>query len=127
LRSIIDLSENSAKLGVCFDTCHVFAAGYDISHPRGVHAAVREFDSAVGIARLGLIHLNDSKKGAGSRADSHEGIGEGMIGTAGFAALLNHPKLGKVPVVLETPKFNNDEADIKNLDTVKKLIRSKKS
>lgn len=123
LRAIIDASRHGARLGICLDTCHVFAAGYDISRKKSTMAVIDKFDNAIGLERLSLIHLNDSKKEAGSRIDRHEHIGAGRIGKTGMRALLNDPRLVLVPAVLETPKENGLEADIRNLAAVRALMK----
>ncbi len=123
IRSIIDKTTHPDMLGVCLDTCHVFAAGYDISTKKNFDSTVQEFDDILGIENLKLIHLNDSKGICGSRIDRHEHIGKGRIGTKGFSFLLNDPRLKHIPKVLETPKFNNDEADKMNLQTILSLLK----
>jgi deoxyribonuclease-4 len=104
------------RVGVCFDTCHAFAAGYDLKTPRAVEATLRRFDRAVGLERLRLVHLNDSAHGLGSRRDRHEHLGRGAIGS-GLAALVRHPALERVPFILETPKTldGRRDADAVNL------------
>jgi deoxyribonuclease-4 len=123
LRGIIDSCRRRTRLGVCLDTCHVFAAGYDISRKKSCTALIDEFDRIIGLERLRLIHLNDSKKEAGSRVDRHEHIGAGGIGNAGFRSLLGDPRLAGVPVVLETPKENGLEADVRNLASVRAFMK----
>lgn len=122
-RSIIDRVSLKSKLGICLDTCHIFASGYDFTEKSKIKSVMKEFDDLIGLERLRLIHLNDSKRECGSMIDRHEHIGKGRIGTAGFSLLLNSPKLKHIPFILETPKFNDDEADKLNLKTVRKLIR----
>ena len=92
------------RLGVCLDTCHIFAAGYDIRTSEAYERTMAEWDSLIGLDRIRLIHANDSKKDLGSRVDRHEAIGQGCIGPEGFRLLLQDPRLSGVPVVLETPK-----------------------
>jgi deoxyribonuclease IV len=123
LHSIIDRVTLKKRLGICLDTCHIFAAGYDISEKKNFNSVIREFDGIIGLDRLRLIHINDSKRECGSRVDRHEHIGRGRIGTAGFTLLLNSPRLAKIPFILETPKFNDDEADKINLKILRRLIR----
>lgn len=122
LSSIIDRVSLKNMLGICLDTCHVFAAGYDISEKKSFSSVLKEFEEIIGLDRLQLIHINDSKRECGSKVDRHEHIGKGRIGTAGFKLLLNSPKLKKIPFILETPKFNGDEADKKNLKILRRLI-----
>ena len=103
------------------DTCHLFAAGYDIRTPRRFAAVLAEFDRAVGLGRLAAFHLNDSKAGLGSKLDRHENIGAGRIGLAAFRFLLDHPRVGTLPMILETPK--RDDGDARNLATLRGLRR----
>jgi deoxyribonuclease-4 len=123
LRSIIDKTSRGEALGVCLDTCHIFAAGYDITTEKKLNAVIGEFDDILGIDKLKLIHINDSKRECGSKVDRHEHIGKGRIGTRVFSLILNHPRLKTIPMILETPKFNDDEADRMNLKKVRMLIR----
>jgi deoxyribonuclease-4 len=90
-------------LGVCFDTCHVWAAGHDLAAPGGMTATLDALEATVGRGRLGLVHANDSLDECGSKRDRHTTIGEGSIGVAPFAELLAHPSVAGVPVVVETP------------------------
>jgi deoxyribonuclease-4 len=122
LRDIIDLSRNPEKLFVCLDTCHIFAAGYDISNAEGYATVMEDLDRTIGIDRLSLIHLNDSKGSLACRVDRHEHIGCGYIGDAGFRLLLNDDRLSGIAVILETPKFNEFEADLMNLKKIHELI-----
>jgi deoxyribonuclease-4 len=107
-------------VGVCFDTAHAFASGYDLRTPTTVDRTVREFNKIIGLSRLKLIHCNDSKVDLNSRKDRHEHIGLGKIGVAGFRALLAHPKLQKVDFCLEMPEDERRE-DKENLAVMKKL------
>lgn len=106
------------KVNVCLDTCHLFASGYDISTKAGVLTAFKDFDRIIGLDRLKLFHGNDSMFGLGEHRDRHEHIGQGKIGTAGFKAIINHPKLKKLNMVLETPQDGKHTNDLK---TLKKL------
>ncbi len=94
---------SALDLGVCLDTAHLFAAGYDLSTPAGVDETVAEFDEVVGLDRLACLHLNDSKHACGTNKDEHAHLGEGHIGEAGMRRLLSHPDLRGLPYVLETP------------------------
>ena len=105
-------------LGVCFDTAHAFASGYDLRTKAAVDQTLAAFDRQVGLNRLVLIHGNDSKVDFNSHVDRHWHIGHGQIGLEGFRAIINHPKLKKVNMILETPDYTWDK---KNLATVKKL------
>lgn len=121
LAKIIDLVGRPSRLGVCLDTAHAFAAGYDLSTPSSFEAVLEEFDAKIGLDRLGVVHSNDSKFPLSSNRDRHEHIGEGHIGMEGFRALLNHPKLEKLPLILETPGSEAD--DIRNVTLMKTLRR----
>ena len=125
LRSIIDKSSNPDRLGVCMDTCHIFAAGYDISSKTIYPAVISEFNDIIGLEKLKLIHINDSKKKCGSRVDRHEHIGKGCIGNVGFRMLLHDSRLRNISMILETPKFNDDEADRMNLKKIRMLMLHK--
>jgi deoxyribonuclease-4 len=109
------------RLALCLDTCHLFAAGYDIRTPRRFAAVLAEFDRSVGLGRLAAFHLNDSKAGLGSKLDRHENIGAGRIGLPAFRFLVDHPRLGTLPMILETPK--RDDGDTRNLATLRGLRR----
>lgn len=104
LGSILDSVRDAAGLGVCLDTCHLFAAGYDFRTAEGYEAMIGELDRAVGVALVKCLHVNDSKRECGSRVDRHEHIGKGRIGNAGFAHFVNDPRFFGVPMILETPK-----------------------
>ncbi|MFC1663095.1 deoxyribonuclease IV [Patescibacteria group bacterium] len=103
------------KIGVCFDTCHAFASGYDIRTKVGVNKTFREFDKKIGLDRLKLFHANDSKFDLGQHRDRHEHIGQGKIGPESFKAIINHPKLKNINMILETPKDGKEINDIKIL------------
>lgn len=100
---IIDRVEDKSRVGVCIDTCHTFAAGYDLATPQGYDATWEEFDKVVGFKYLRGMHLNDSKKGVGSHVDRHESIGKGMIGIDFFRRLMNDSRFDNIPMILETP------------------------
>src|SRR5207248_1605980 len=104
LAAIFEQVEMPKRLGFCFDTCHVFAAGYDISTPKGLATTIKEFDKLLGLEKILGFHFNDSKTGLGSRVDRHEHIGKGHIGMAPFKEILNTRAFSKVPKILETPK-----------------------
>jgi deoxyribonuclease IV len=122
--AILEQVDEPERLGFCLDTCHLLAAGYDFRTRQGYDRMMEAWDDLVGIARIRAIHLNDSKKDLGSRVDRHEHIGQGYIGTRGFAFLLNDPRLAELPMVLETPK--EDNADVRNLATLRSLIHASK-
>ncbi len=115
--------KGSLIAGVCIDTCHAFAAGYDISHEEGIQQIAREIERDIGLDKVKLIHLNDSKGDLGSNIDRHEHIGLGKIGTGGLTVFLNHLFFNDVPLILETPKKSETD-DYKNLRKVRKMIRT---
>lgn len=121
LRAIMDRVRDPGRMGVCLDTCHVFAAGYDISTPKGYEETMRLFDEIIGLRHLVAIHANDSKKPLGSRVDRHEHIGKGAIGEAGFRCLMRDERLAMVPKILETPKGDDLEEDRVNLAVLRRL------
>ncbi|MBC8207599.1 MAG: deoxyribonuclease IV [Desulfobulbaceae bacterium] len=112
------------RLGVCLDTCHIFAAGYDLRSPESYQQTMIEFDRFIGRDKLRFIHLNDSKKELGCRVDRHEHIGQGAIGLEGFSNVVNDPDLKQIPMTLETPKDKDLSQDRSNLATLHGLIRS---
>jgi len=111
------------RFAVCFDTCHAFAAGYDFTTGEGYRRVFAEFDRLVGLDRLRCFHLNDSRKGLNSRVDRHEHIGRGMMGLEPFRLLMNDGRFTTVPKILETPKGDDDEFDVMNLNTLRGLAR----
>jgi len=121
LRYIVERVENSDRVGVCFDTCHGFAAGYDLRTPGAVEGTVREIGESLGLDRLRLVHLNDSKGDLGSGVDRHEHIGMGRIGEEGFRGILRSG-LGRLPLILETP-VDRRRRDVENLEKVRELAR----
>ena len=129
LAAILVKVGDDERLGICFDTCHVFAAGYDIRTPETYAATMAAFDQTIGLDRLKCFHLNDSKHELGSHKDRHEHIGQGFIGAAGFANFVNDPRWADYPAHLETPKTKEDEAgntvemDPVNLAALRGLIR----
>ncbi|MEN8134817.1 MAG: deoxyribonuclease IV [Thermodesulfobacteriota bacterium] len=122
LAKIIAGSMFSPQLGVCFDTCHVFAAGYDLRTPAAYQKTMAEFERVVGLDRLKFFHLNDSKKELGSRVDRHAHIGQGRIGVEGFRLLVNDPRFSEHPMVLETPKSEDMHEDKENLQLLRSLL-----
>lgn len=122
LQAIIGSSQFPHKFGVCFDTCHTFAAGYDTATEEGYADTMAQFDRVIGLERLQCFHFNDSKKGLGSRVDRHEHIGQGELGLNPFRFILNDPRFANVPKVLETPKGDNDEMDAVNLRILRGLV-----
>jgi deoxyribonuclease IV len=112
LRSIIDLIDDKSRVGVCIDTCHAYAAGYDIKDADGYELTFREFDSIVGLEYLKGFHLNDARKGLASRVDRHESIGLGDLGEEVFIRLMNDPRFDNIPIILETPDEEAWEEEI---------------
>lgn len=122
LGRMIALVDDKRRVGICFDTCHVFAAGYDIRTRAGYERTVDEMARYVGLENVGAFHLNDSKKDLGSRVDRHEHIGKGRIGLDAFGFLLNDARFARIPKVIETPKTVETESDLENLTTLRGLI-----
>jgi deoxyribonuclease-4 len=111
----------SDRVGVCLDTQHAFASGYDLRDASGVARTLDDFDRLIGFARLGLVHANDSARALGSNADRHANIGEGEIGAAGFRVLLADPRMRRVPWVLEVPGPERKGPDIRQVSLLRKL------
>lgn len=109
------------RTGVCLDTCHVFAAGYDLRDEESYRRTIEEFDRIIGLARLFALHLNDSKKPLGARVDRHQHIGHGHLGVSAFRQILNDPRLDHLPAVLETPKNKQCDEDKVNLAVLRGL------
>jgi len=124
IAQIIDLVEERNRMAVCIDTCHLFAAGYDIRTQEGWDNTMQRFDDIVGLNRLVAVHVNDSKKELGSRVDRHDHIGNGQIGLAGFRAMMNDPRLDRIPKILETEKSEDMHEDIKNMNLLRSLVSS---
>jgi deoxyribonuclease IV len=133
LAAILEHLDGSPRVGICLDTCHLLTAGYDLCTEHGYADTFREFDRTVGLDRIKVFHLNDSKKPCGSRVDRHEHIGKGCLGLEPFRRLLNDPRFSTLPMLLETPKFETSEStrrsdvdpwDARNLRTLRKLIRA---
>ena len=122
LRAIIDLVEDQSRMAVCLDTCHVFAAGYDIATEAGWEATIREFNDIVGLNRLAAIHVNDSRRERGSRVDRHDHCGKGMIGLTAFRMLVNDSRLTGVPKILETQKSEDMHEDVENMTLLRSLV-----
>ncbi|MFA5834153.1 MAG: deoxyribonuclease IV [Bacteroidota bacterium] len=123
LRAIIDGVAHPERMAICIDTCHIFAAGYDISTEKGYEETFILFDEIVGLDRLVAFHINDSKKGLGSHVDRHEHIGKGAIGLTGFRLLMNDDRFAHIPKILETPKSNDLHEDVENMTLLKSLLK----
>ncbi len=119
--------DDKRRVGICFDTCHVFAAGYDLRTRDGYDRTIDEIERHVGIENVGAFHLNDSKKPLGSRVDRHQHIGEGELGLDAFRFLLNDKRFARIPKVLETPKTDETESDRRNLAVLRGLIGTTES
>jgi deoxyribonuclease-4 len=124
LAQVIDLVKLDERLGVCFDTCHAFAAGYEFRTRKGYERTFQELDEIVGLSHLKLFHLNDSKRDLGSHVDRHEHIGKGFLGTKPFRMLMNDPRFRVAPMILETPKGKDMTADVENLAVLRSLIET---
>ncbi|MDA4128523.1 MAG: deoxyribonuclease IV [Thaumarchaeota archaeon] len=121
LKMIMDLTKNRDRVGVCFDTCHAFAAGFDLSNEAAVRDTLSLFDRLVGLKEMKVIHFNDSKGALGSALDRHEHVGKGRIGKAGFKALLQNDYVRNVPLIIETPP-GEEISQKEELKTVLKLV-----
>jgi len=121
LARIIELVERKERMAVCVDTCHLFAAGYDIASEEGWQRTMEEFEAVIGFARLAVVHVNDSKKGLGSRVDRHDHIGKGVIGLDAFRRVMTDPRLECVPKILETPKSEDLHEDAENMALLRSL------
>jgi len=122
IAKMIEGIEENRRVGVCLDTAHSFEAGYDLSTREGIERALESFDKTIGLKRLHLIHLNDSKTPLGSGKDRHWHIGEGQIGLDGFRHLINHSLLRNLPGIMETPRKDTVE-DLKNMATIRRLVK----
>lgn len=130
LAYIIGKMRGHRRIGICLDTCHLLASGYDIVSTDGYEGTIQSFDQLVGLDRLQLFHLNDSKRPLGSRVDRHEHIGQGCIGLEPFRRLMNDPRFSALPMLLETPKEEGraatrievDRFDERNLNVLRGLV-----
>ena len=112
LGRLLGLVEEPERLGVCVDTCHIFASGYPLGTPSEYHDTMGALDRIVGLGRVRVLHLNDSLKPLGSRVDRHAGIGRGHLGLAPFRHLVNDPRFAAIPMILETPKGEDGGQDL---------------
>jgi len=122
LARILELAGENDWIGVCFDTCHAFAAGYELRTREGYEKTFEALDRIIGLERLRVFHLNDSRNDLGSRVDRHEHIGKGFLGLEAFRMLLNDPRFRAHPMVLETPKGKDMHEDVENLAVLRSLI-----
>ena len=123
LAYLIEKSGSHNRLGVCLDTCHIFAAGYPLTEPKEYKKTIKQFDDVIGFDRLKIIHMNDSKKEFGSKKDRHEHIGKGFIGLEAFRNIVNDKRLKKIPMILETPKNEELTEDVENLKILRGLVK----
>ncbi|WP_432738867.1 deoxyribonuclease IV [Maridesulfovibrio sp. FT414] len=122
LATILEGSGYTERMGVCFDTCHAFAAGYDLRTPESCEEVFARFDELVGLDFIRFFHLNDCKEGLGAHKDRHEHIGKGTIGLEGFRYIMNDPRFSAVPKVIETPKEDGEEFEFDKMNI--ELLRS---
>jgi deoxyribonuclease-4 len=129
LQGILERVAQPDRLGVCADTCHIFAAGYSLNSPAEYDETIGRLEECVGLSRVRVWHVNDSQRECGSRVDRHAGIGSGLMGLAPFRCLVNDPRFWGVPMILETPKGieNGESLDERNLRTLRKLVRRSRS
>lgn len=123
LKKIIDMIYDKKRIGVCIDSCHIFAAGYEIRDKKSYNSTIKKFDDIIGLKYLKVIHLNDSKSDFGSKVDRHEHIGKGKIGKEAFSFFMNDKRFEKIPKIIETPKSKDLHEDIENLKLLRKLIK----
>lgn len=122
LAAIRQRVKEAKRVGYCIDTCHIFAAGYELRDGKGYRDTMRQLDEVLGAQHVGVIHANDSKRELGSRRDRHEHIGDGQIGLAGFSNLVNDSRFKQVPFIIETP--GGWAIDAENLAKLRKLVRN---
>ncbi len=122
LAEVIARVHDNRWLSICLDTCHVFAAGYELRTAEGYAETWRQFDEILGLGRLQVIHMNDAKSDLGSHVDRHAHIGEGKLGMAAFRQIVNDPQLAHLPMILETPQMNDLDIAKRNLDALRGLI-----
>ncbi len=124
ISQIIKGIHHKKRIGVCFDTCHVFAAGYDLRTAKTYEQTWKHFDDVIGLDKLNVIHVNDSKKGLNSRVDRHEHIGKGELGLEAFRLLFNDKRFFDIPKILETPKATEEPftEDKMNMKTIRGLL-----
>ena len=121
IKKILKGVNQKKRIGVCLDIAHSYEAGYDLSNKDGIERTLESFDQTIGLKRLHLLHLNDSKTPLGSRKDRHWHIGEGYIGMEGFRNLVNHPLLKHLPGIMETPRKDTVE-DLKNMKVIRSMV-----
>jgi deoxyribonuclease-4 len=126
LRYLFQSCDAAARLGVAIDTCHLFAAGYDLRTPAAIEDTLGKLDAAVGLSRVLVVHANDAKGELGSGLDRHEHIGRGKLGREAFRLLIHHPALAALPFIIETPKHDASgrEMDPANLRLLRRLAKT---
>jgi len=122
VHEVISRLSSKEKVGICYDTCHGFAAGYDVRTKQGVDSVAKKIEETVGLEKLKGMHLNDCLRDFGSRVDRHWHIGEGKIGDEGFRALVNHKAFRDIPKIMETPK-ETEEDDPRNMKRIRSLVK----
>jgi deoxyribonuclease-4 len=122
LKRIISGVDEEKRMGICLDVAHCFEAGYDLSRKEGIESTLESFDRTIGLKRLHLLHLNDSKTPLGSKTDRHWHIGKGYIGKEGFRYLINHPSVRNLPGIMETPRKDTIE-DLRNMRMIRSLVQ----
>lgn len=126
IAAIIEKTSKTGRVVVCLDTCHTYVAGYDLSTRKGFEQTWDDFERIIGIDKLAVLHLNDTKKELGSRVDRHEHIGQGNIGTRAFGFIMTDKRFKRIPKILETPKGDDKRMDEVNLNLLRKLALKKK-
>lgn len=126
LAALIEGTKDKKRVCVCYDTCHTFAAGYDLRTKKAYEATFAEFDKVVGLERICAFHVNDSVDELGSRIDRHAHIGQGQIGESGFKLLMNDERFSSIPMILETPKGPDMAEDVMNLKVLRSLVGKKR-
>jgi deoxyribonuclease-4 len=126
IAAILSGVKDTERLEVCFDTAHAFAAGHDLSAPRGAEQVFAEFDRVIGLRRLSVLHLNESKAALGSRVDRHDNLGKGLIGLETFRWIMNAPELERIPKLLETPKGKDLAEDVEAMALLRGLVGRKR-
>jgi deoxyribonuclease-4 len=124
LAAILDRVTHQERVGICLDTCHLFAAGYDISSEAGYRKTISDFNRLIGVQRIRAFHVNDCKRELGSRIDRHAHIGKGFIGLEAFRCLVNDRRFARVPKILETPKGKDLKEDLMNLAVLRSLYKA---
>jgi deoxyribonuclease IV len=122
LKTILEGVKDPERVAFCLDTCHLFAAGYDLRTREAYDATIAEFDWLIGCRQIKCFHFNDSKKGLGSRVDRHDHIGAGELGLPAFALILNDPRFADTPKIIETEKSDDMHEDVENLRVLRRLV-----